>query len=229
MSRERPILFSGDMVRAILDGRKTQTRRVVKPTPPDWIDRFGVSTFTPEGHLSGRGYWRGVPGDEGPAEKHFRCPYGKPGDRLWVRESFAVPVASWTDYGWEWDGDDGRRLGGERPKSNQFIKYGLAYKADSFDEELFSPWRPSIFMPRWASRITLEVTGVRVERLQDITSAGAIAEGILPYANSQTIDCDTPDPRDDFAGLWDRINAKRGHPWDTNPWVWSVSFRKVEP
>jgi hypothetical protein len=172
-SNEKPILFSAPMVRAILEGRKTMTRRVVKPQPESDQD---------DGHA-------GLIQD---------CPYGQPGDRLWVRETFSTDGCACYE---------------------PCFCPSVWYKADdlSEDKELQPKWCPSIFMPRWASRIILEVTGVRVERLQEITNAGALAEGIEPSGVPRTY-------VGDFAALWDSLNAKRGYGWDTNPWVWVIGF-----
>lgn len=187
---ERPIIFSAPMVRAILDGRKTQTRRVAK--------------LTSGGHVKEpRGNRRWHPAD--PAAT-AACPYGQVGDRLWVREAW-----------WQ--------LLHETP---------VRYRADNnllYDEVT---WRPSIFMPRCASRITLAITDVRVERLQAITRYEARAEGIpdggcLSCGESEPCGC--PNPRPDaryaFVWLWDSINAKRGHGWDSNPWVWAITFERI--
>jgi hypothetical protein len=194
--KERPILFSGPMVLAILEGRKCQTRRVVKHvTHPDcpYLDLAGMAVA---------------------------CPYGQPGDRLWVREAFA-------------GGGHGQRV---------------VYRADEPSYPAYR-WRPSIHMPRCASRITLEITGVRVERLNDISEADAISEGIkaLSKDGGRTIKYGIPDrdglPGNDDDGwhwrnwmpdatlayrqLWNQIN---GHDsWDANPWVWVLEFRKVTP
>lgn len=181
---ERPILFSGPMVRAILEGRKTQTRRVVK------LPRGIVSLYRPfpnepqnvqgvdQDGLIG---WYAVPS---------ACPYGVPGDRLWVRESFAR-----SDFG----------------------KNGYLYRADG--ELKVISWSPSIHLPRAACRLVLEVTDVRVQRLQEISDADARAEG-----------CETnvvcPDVRANYRAVWDSLNAKRA-PWTSNPWVWVVEFRRV--
>ena len=144
------------MVQAILEGRKTQTRRIMKPQPPEWIDNMGYTAFTPSGHISGRGYWKGVPGDEGLGEKFFKLKYGSVGDLLWVRETISTEDAD-----------------------RKFI-----YKAneldinDPFDYSIVR-WKPSIHMPKAAARIWLEVLSVGVERIKDITDADAIAEGML--------------------------------------------------
>lgn len=184
--KERPIIFSGEMVRAILEGRKTQTRRVVKPQP------WPVETVDTERHVivSHPDKLRVPP-----------CPYGQPGDRLWVRETW-----------WH-------------PRATEAHIDNVAYRADGEMpcHLVETNWRPSIHMPRWASRILLEVTDVRVERVQDISEADVQAEGCTgsPFG-----------PMGDavlFPRVWDSINAKRGHDWDTNPWVWVVSFRVLEP
>jgi hypothetical protein len=192
-SKERPILFSGQMVRDILDGRKTQTRRLIKPQP-SWVAEPSVPFKTPDADPKGI----------------IKCPYGIPKDKLWVRET------------WGCCDEEG------------FVPYSIPKKQGTLcvfydaDNSTDGSWFPSIHMPRWASRILLEVSDVRVERLQDITPYGAIQEGFGPYANSFTIDCDTLNPRDVFLEYWDSINAKRGFGWDDNPWVWVIEFRRVE-
>lgn len=190
--KERPILFSAPMIRAILAGLKTQTRRVVKPQPEPGTD-------CP--------YHVGIGADR----KARVCPYGAPGDRLWVRET-----------GWE------------RPvRTPQMMRNGAdtwpryVYDADGFSEQEHADlkeWgfvrRPSIHMPRWASRITLEVVGVRVERLLDISRGDAMDEG-CPFPNMAAGD----DPRQWYADLWQQINGPGS--WALNPWVWVVEFRRA--
>lgn len=190
--KERPIIFSGPMVRAILDGRKTQTRRVLRqqPSGPDlhlcgWDWSEGVCVFATRDGLHRETY----------------CPYGAPRDLLWVREAW-----------------------GQRREGGTVIGSAPIYRADWVSCPDTPPrWCPSIHMPRWASRLTLLVKSVRVERLQEISEEDAIAEGIGPFANSLTIDCDTESPRSVFGALWDTINGKRA-PWARNPWVWVVDF-----
>lgn len=256
--KERPILFSAPMVRAILDGRKTQTRRVVKdqgysPQPTCW------------------------------------CPFGKPGDRLWVREAWGLMNAcygkggNWVTVGYR-ASDGGLKetdLGFEIPVPEATAKWayeaftdeapkdedGTFREGDGF--EVFR-WRSPIHMPRWASRITLEVIRVRVERVQEIIVGDVAAEGVeiirdaagklyiqvtgaspLPYMEGAiekgTLRILDPDRfvRAHFAALWDSLNAKRGHlprvtmnkqkrrldglyGWAANPWVWVVEFKRVE-
>lgn len=201
--KERPILFSGEMVRAILAGRKTQTRRVMKPQPPDdwrpicfayyWpivVDRHGEDR---DGEMIFGAY------DD---ECGFKCPYGGPGQRLWVRETWGYT----TDY-------DGPYI---------LDKRKALYRADQHREIFPDRWRPSIHMPHWASRITLEITEVRAQRLQEISHRDALAEGVA-YDVSKSDGA----PLDRFRDLWNRINGKK-HPWESNPWVWAISFKQVD-
>ena len=183
---ERPIMMTSESVRAILDGRKTQTRRVMKPQPELRCNfyEFGgagwscsITSITPiDGH-----------------SLYYACPYGVPGDRLWVRES-------WTSSG-----------------------MALYWKATDGADRVAN-WNSPIFMPRWASRLTLEVVSVRVERLTDISDSDCYAEGIISPQNDIL-----GEPYYSFKDLWDSINAKRGYPWSSNPWVWVISFRVVQP
>jgi hypothetical protein len=212
--RERPILFSGPMVRAILTGTKTQTRRVVIErhfTPAtgcawdrDWKD-VGVVRAIKE-HLFGAF----LDAFKGVAIGRLLCPYGAPGDRLWVRETFRQGDGSMSVH----------------------------YAADP-DEVSGGPWRPSIFMPRWASRIQLEVMEVRVQRLQKISDDDERAEGVrkLPLQEgvagawwtadvSAGIDLQSRTSQGAFRKAWDSINGKRA-PWSSNPWVWVISFKRV--
>jgi len=194
---EHPILFSGPMVRAILDGRKTMTRRVVKDTCPF----VTVAYFDEE---TERWYWTtGAERERLPTDLCLgKCPYGQPGDQLWVRET-------WLSY---------RHL-----HKNGRDEALLIYRADGEDlpkQARGTKWRPSIFMPRWASRITLEITAVRVERVQDIGDEDAEAEGLSW--------CNAASPRDKFQCLWNSLNAKRGYGWEANPWVWVIAFKRVK-
>ena len=223
--KERPILFSGPMVRAILEGRKSQTRRVIKNATGAFWDHAGWRPVVDGGRVD---RWEDVDGRLAPigaGAPRPTCPYGEPGDRLWVRESL------WHDDG----------MSAMQPTS-------IKYAADVIDPrpDQFFPvenWRkvPSIHMPRWASRITLEIKDVRVERLQAISEADAIAEGVecevyelgVPISGcwwnyqSRCWSGAFPDePRGSFRTLWDSINGKT-HPWSANPLVWVVEFAKV--
>jgi hypothetical protein len=184
-TKMKPILFCGPMVRAILDGRKTQTRRVIKPQPADGFDDEVLEACASVGVMTAY----------------------RPGDILWVREkhSFLVRKPDDVDLPAVWYWADGPVERGDWTKPS-----------------------PSIFMPRWACRLFLRITDVRAERLQEITDADAIAEGIGLFANSLTIDCDTESPRRVFMGLWDSLNAKRGYSWSSNPWVFRYGFSVLD-
>lgn len=217
--KSRPILFSGDMVRAILDGRKTQTRIIVKPQPhPDTEAMRDI----PRTNRWWAGYehadtehgveYRPLGSDQ---QYEWHCPYGVPGDRLWVREAWQ-PVRLGFDYcdvQYRADGKGEHRV--ERYPDYDGRKLAQHY-GDKCGWGL--SWCTPIHMPRWASRILLEVTGVRVERVQDISEDDAVSEG-LPDAQYH------PNP---FAELWDSINAKRGYGWSDNPWTWVVAFKVIE-
>ena len=196
---EKPILFSGEMVRAILEGRKTQTRRVMKPQP-----------FEDKSYVGGFGWPYSKNSSVAVGAPHIGgyCPYGHwEGGRLWVRETWACH----------------RELDEVVPRDciGSVIWY-LATQENKHPD--IGKTRPSIFMPQWASRIMLQITNVRVERVQDITDDDAIEEGVsrantsIPgYASTR------------FAKLWDSINAKRGFSWSSNPWVWVISFQLAAP
>jgi hypothetical protein len=227
MTKEKPILFSGAMVRAILDGRKTQTRRVIKGVPRwmhygkdimDW-DLSGIHQAeedNPFGRPEKKGsFYLEVQTDvDDNSRDEIFCPYGKPGDRLWVRETFMD------------EGAEGR---------NEMIAgFGLKpqyiYRATDSREPGLSKmfkWNPSIFMPRMASRLTLEVIGVRVERLQEISGEDALAEGIDNGSSNPTMgERWHNQQRMAFETLWDSINGKT-FPWQSNPWVWVVEFKNI--
>jgi len=246
-TKERPVLFSGAMVNAILEDRKSQTRRAIKPQPPSMIgtvetglDSNNMSIHIMQGWHSGE--WRS------------QCPFGDEGARLWVRETFCElrpgdefnprrPIGErWIDHK-------------KRPQVN-----GIAYRADSDGAEsercrieLGYKWKPSIFLPRWASRLTLEITSVRVERVQSISTDDVWAEGVqVPvsadgrrllqvsgkfapcnYMAEGTIERGTLKltneadyVRAHYAALWESINGLGS--WAENPWVWVVSFKRIE-
>lgn len=235
--KERPILFSAPMVLAILEGRKTQTRRVVfKKRTTDFhsIEERDDGSLWP---------WR----ETDDAQDHwYQCPYGQPGDRLWVRETW-----NWFDPAELPAARIGKRAPFTWCQGPRTIEWYAAYSADG---QLNHPcngapvlWRPSIHMPRWASRILLEVVNVRVERLRDISEADAQAEGIKALSKDGcTVKYGIPDrdglPGNDDYGwhwhnwlssavlayrqLWDQINGNGS--WDKNPWVWVVEFKRVD-
>lgn len=209
--KERPIIFNGAMVRAILEGRKSQTRRVVK---------FGK-------HPSGS------TNNQPPMNA---CPYGQPGDRLWVRETWQGPMIPEDCM------EEFHEHGREQFQSPGFCAYRASGDSAEFfdlaEDETVCRWRPSIHMPRWASRITLEVTAVRVERLQEISEADARAEGSDCLISDNTTEADRSlldlplyengSPyRNGFALLWESINGDGS--WDANPWVWVVDFTRTQP
>lgn len=222
--KERPLIFSGPMVQAMLDGKKTQTRRIIKPQPHDdpsssmpWVD----DGPTPSGV-----------GRCGHSLTTSECPYGQPGDRLWVRETWA-----------------------ENPGKMHHDDPKVVYKTD-FDGfystlEPWGKWKPSIHMPRWASRITLEITNIRVERLQDISIADVLEEGLrCPDCGYTRIDAQRHADHaicinrwlqesktktvgehaavSAYRDLWDSIKRKHRCSWAENPWVWVIEFEVVK-
>lgn len=211
--KERPILFSAPMVRAILEGRKTQTRRVVKPQPIDGNTKYpGVYPAREYMGPKMTGKWGAYLGESG-ADFHV-SPYGKPGDRLWVRETWQA-VQSWQEYGvWFRDEIDADGAAIE----------DVCYRADDPKPDEIG-WRPSIFMPRRFSRITLEVTGVRVERLGEITEEDAIAEGSQPILEPP--DGGSAPHAEGFRQLWNSIHGPGA--WQSNPWVWVIEFKRATP
>lgn len=206
--KERPIPFSAPMVRAILEGRKTVTRRVVKPQP---ANNQGMVNARYCGHPH---EWLRdgicLPSD---AATEWCCPYGKPGDRLWVREA--------------WKSEAVFNL---RPPRDIPVEAQLFYLADSSPAPETSRYRHARFMPRWASRITLELTSVRADRLLSLTYEDAVAEGVVRdqrrwYADDQEgMAYDVPQGA--FSALWESINGPGS--WHANPWVWVVEFKRVE-
>ena len=244
-AKERPILFNGEMVRAILDGSKTQTRRILKlPPMQPWQSGSKGWRFIECDHSieDCDNFVAGFSDGQGTII-NIKCPYGKPADPLFGRPADRLWVRETHRYWWP-DSED--------PGSNPCRCH---YKADdaildlpvSWDEGPFfnSPeyhsldveptkWRPSIFMPRWASRILLEITAIRVERLNAISEADARAEGIadggcLNCGESEPCGCANPQPdaRDGFAWLWQSINGPSS--WHANPWAWVLEFRRVQP
>lgn len=209
-----PILFTSPMVRAILAGHKTQTRRIVKPQPPnedytvcdycDWeedSDSSGIKSVKFSQPFDTSDKWGWWP----QGYKTIKSPYGQPGDRLWVRETF-MPM----------------------PHLNARAFYRAS------DPLVGGKWKPSIFMPRSLSRITLEITGIRVERLTSITEAHALAEGVAVFEDGAGYTIPRKNgkpgawqrnPEDAYRALWESINGSGS--WDRNPWVWVITFRPI--
>lgn len=223
--KERPILFSGPMVRALLAGTKTQTRRAAKVE-----STLGIDSILALRRAGGHAATYLLPDQA--AEAAVCCPYGRPGDRLWVREAFRFP-ASLDHLSPSVCGDKALDAGYRTPWApTQFEADGSRtgeWRGFDTPPEKTKPGklRPGIHMPRWASRILLEITGVRVERLQDISEADALAEGSFIWAREQ----DTPvrdldEARLVYHQLWEEINGPGS--WDANPWVWVVEFKRVQ-
>jgi hypothetical protein len=198
----RPILFSGAMVRALLDGSKTQTRRALKVRCQEIGERDDGSRWP----------WSENPNTAG--DHWHACPYGQPGDRLWVRETFLDTLGTGVEH---------------RDESGLRHRYAFAADCapgsygDQARKDYGLKWKPSIHMPRAASRILLEIVSVRVERLQDISEGDAWAEGVdkaealsMPCADGATAA---------YSALWQRINGAGS--WEANPWVWVVEFKRV--
>ena len=218
---ERGMIFNGEMVRAILDGRKTQTRRIIKDCT---VGRDPISKFIQIGKK-----FIGCYPEDIPELIRECCTYGVPGDRIWVRETFQGPLF------------DFEQMEAYQEDSSKFKKPEFCvYKADGkpapeffdADDNLHCGWRPSIHMPRWASRITLEITGVRLEQLKSISEEEARSEGVArlregfwkhyqPGWTQHQLSA-----RGSFATLWDSIYGSGE--WDRNPWVWVVEFNRIE-
>lgn len=204
------MIFNAEMVRALLSGRKTQTRRIIKPQPE----------ATLSGSLYGKWLSRALNGLLLPKIEDIaiHCPFGVVGDRIWVRETFQGPL-------FDYDLMDSYCKDPTPFEKPEFC----VYKADGVpapefydaDDELHCCWRPSIHMPRWACRILLEITNVRVERLKSISDGDAIREG-CSTADMMSGDC----VADVFARLWASIYGSDS--WNANPWVWVIEFKRVE-
>ena len=224
--KERPILFSGPMVRALLSGSKTQTRRVVKPQPTEFVGGPGVTLR--DGSPAPL-----VPLDDSvePYGREIVCPYGQPGDRLWVRETFFAFGRWETRFSTTKGRDEWHFVDMTMEAGHQYAYPANGHRIASYRRTagVTPTWwkRPAIFMPRWASRITLEVTSVRVERLQDISEADALAEGVTDDGSLVTdlAGNDRGGAFAAFATLWEVINGADS--WDDNPWVWVVEFRRL--
>ncbi|WP_321933421.1 hypothetical protein [Burkholderia cenocepacia] len=225
---ERPILFSGAMVRAILEGRKTQTRRVIRCQPPEDVAPISVSRYHPTvvdrhgDEVPGKEIF-GASSDDG--EWGCKSPFGEPGDRLWVRETCrADELGSGLD-GVRYLADDAfRKIEDSLLAAERWLDLN-AYRGRE------GATVPAIHMPRWASRITLEITGVRAERLQSISESDARDEGVTiadHHMRGYSAGAFRPPSIRAFHDLWDSLNAARGYGWDVNPWVWVVEFRRIE-
>lgn len=221
-TKERPILFSGQMVRAILDGKKTQTRRVVKfgvlnPGVRAFMRETVEAAVSPEGKRVMANY----------IHLAYKCPYGKPGDRLWVRETWRaflgddprVEYAAGGTTNLDWENTDAWLK-----EARQFNELPSAVESGLVQQSEVTRWRPSIHMPRWASRIALEVLSVRVERLNEISSDDAIAE--MGWIHNGTYPTEFVYEIREFSKLWESINGSGS--WATNPWVWVVEFKRVQ-
>ncbi|GKL11206.1 hypothetical protein ACYA2W_22960 [Klebsiella pneumoniae] len=211
---ERGMIFNGEMVRAILDGRKTQTRRPIK---------WKQTRFTEIGEREDGSKWPWSEDAERACDFWHPCPFGAVGDRIWVRETFC-PVDD-TQYG-------GEKRVDYRATPRYEASHPAGWDSAPNDAEALK-WRPSIHMPRWASRILLEITDVRVERLNAISQEDARAEGIidggcLNCGEPEPCGCANPEPdaTDAFAYLWQSIYGQES--WNANPWVWVIEFERVE-
>ena len=213
---ERGMIFTSEMVRAILDGRKTQTRRPVKFPVHDKNLGCELAGNELAGELS--------------AGNYLNSAFGKPGDRIWVRETFQGPLFDYEQM-------DAYLEDSSRFETPEFCQYaadgGPRPEYQDADDNLRHGWRPSIHMPRWASRILLEITDVRVERLNAISEEDARAEGIidggcLNCGEPEPCGCANPEPdaTDAFAYLWQSIYGQES--WNANPWVWVIEFKRVE-
>ncbi|HBV7258830.1 hypothetical protein [Klebsiella pneumoniae] len=212
--KERGMIFNGEMVRAILDGRKTQTRRPIK---------WKQTRFTEIGEREDGSKWPWSEDAEHACDFWHPCPFGAVGDRIWVRETFCT--VDDTQYG-------GGKWVDYRATPKFEASHPAGWDCAPNDAEALK-WRPSIHMPRWATRILLEITNVRVERLNAISEEDARAEGIidggcLNCGEPEPCGCANPEPdaTDAFAYLWQSIYGQES--WNANPWVWVISFERIE-
>ncbi|MFC3902534.1 hypothetical protein SAMN05421749_103290 [Acinetobacter marinus] len=204
--KERPILFKTEMVQAILKGRKTQTRRVLKAQPPVKKNRV-VPLYQVEHKVTEVSFHEILKDDIPHCSSFFKCksPFGKIGDRLWVRETFC----------YAWNEDD--HICDKDGNPVWDVKDAHIYYAAS-ETKVDGKWKPSIHMPRWASRILLEITNIQVERLNDVSESDCVKEGV---GSAFLRDCKKPK----FMQLWESINGADS--WAENPWVWVIEFRVV--
>lgn len=223
--KERGMIFNSEMVRAILEGRKTQTRRMIKRVE-------GAVSFSPEWDINGEEIFV-VLGEKdhtgmNPVLGAISCPFGSVGDRIWVRETFQGPL-------FDYDQMESYLEDSSKFETPEFCQYaadgGPRPEYCDADDNLRHGWRPSIHMPRWASRITLEITGVRVERLNSISQEDAQAEGMeltgwRPTYSDPDSGGEVWTPYDNFAQLWESIYGEES--WKNNPWVWVIEFKRLE-
>lgn len=208
--KERPILFNAEMVRAILDGTKTQTRRLVKPNAGhqgEWLEIELINKspkITTAISYPSESFGAQIEHPQSGPLCFVKCPYGAPGDQLWVRETHYLVYAQGNP-------------------NNHVIE--IDYKADANHTKRLCPqkWRPSIHMPRSASRIQLEILGVRVERLKAISETDSLAEGVIPEQISTDV---KRTAYSEFKNLW--CSTYGGESWDENPWVWVIEFKRIE-
>ena len=228
---ERPILFNSEMVRAILEGRKTQTRRPVKP-----LSDYDFSDNVWRGNSAGISGFMFTHGEEKKLDNFAICPYGQPEDELWVRETFCLENNFNADDSFNPPHSDGRPIRYHDDDDNGRWWEQPHYRATDPAPELCYEhkdgpcviWKPSIYMPRWASRIQLRITNVSVERVQEINDHGARMEGVKGVPDKLVDGSSWTDYRGEFKTLWDSINQKRGYGWDKKPWVWVVEFEVIK-
>lgn len=218
----KPIIFSAPMVRAILEGRKTQTRRVVRGIP-ECARLVGYTAESDQSELAhSLGWFEEEACDLWPCNRadRIRCPYGQPGDLLWVQET-------WQEFFHdELPGDRPAPVRGRmgipsKPERHSVVAYRADGEMPDHPEHGKALWKSPIHMPKWASRLTLSVTDVRVQRLQEITEEDVQAEGCTGSPYGEQADAML------FPALWDSLNAERGHSWDSNPWVWAITFEPL--
>ena len=232
--KERPIIFSGEMVKAILDGKKTMTRRVVKSNFINHYKHAHIIRQSTDKKREGKAYFYDTPvGSMVLSSQLVNNPYGKVGDRLWVRETYQeIGADCLLTYRATYPSD----LYAKRPELEN-VPPIEALKDKGY------LWKSPLFMPREFSRLLLEITDIRVEHLQDISEADAMKEGVKSWKVNcshnglKTVYKDYSDIHNDvitynnpiasFKTLWDTLNAKKGYPWSSNPWVWVVEFKVV--
>lgn len=208
--KETPIPFIPELVRAIMHGQKTQTRRVIKPDPKVVNQIYADACILTARILGGN-------------NQRIRCPYGRPGDRLWVRHPFWRGGKGKNDQVWD---EFTRMVRWQDGVEASLVELDL----DEQGKHAMLKKKNARFMPKWAARLWLEITEIGVQRVQEISEADASAEGCPGLAFLPGPDgADGIAPRERFRELWDRINAERGYDWESNPWVWVVKFRRLTP